>query len=347
MLAATYKQGQTFSVEDVPVAEIADNEMLLRVRAASICGTDVKIINNGHRKLRDGQKIVLGHEFVGDIARLGERVSGYEVGQRVGLAPNAGCGQCDACIRGESNYCPDYTAFGIDRDGGHADYVKVPAAFIAQGNVIPIPQDVSDLAASVLEPLSCVVNGIRVSRIRLGDTVVVYGVGPIGLMHVMLARLSGAGCVIAVDPVAARLEQAMELGADASINPENESVEERVKSLADGQGADAVITACPSRKAQEQAVSILAPAGRLCLFGGLPKGTDGICLDSNAVHYRNLLVTGSTGGSVEDYRIGLRLVSAKRLDLSRIVSDVFNMDEMAKAYEVAMNGPKGKVALVA
>ena len=177
MLAATYQQGGTFAVREVPVPEIGRDGLLLRMRAASICGTDLKIIRNGHRKMADGQCVVLGHEFIGTIERVGMDVTGYDAGQRVGLVPNAGCGHCNACIRGQANYCPHYTAFGIDRNGAHAPFVEVPGRFVAQGNVIPLPEGVSDREASLLEPFSCVVNGIRVSRIELGDTVAIFAPG--------------------------------------------------------------------------------------------------------------------------------------------------------------------------
>ncbi|MDD3470497.1 MAG: alcohol dehydrogenase catalytic domain-containing protein, partial [Thermoguttaceae bacterium] len=163
MLAATYRQDAVSAASTsglkigmISIPKCGDDEILLRVRAASICGTDVKIIRNGHRKLSPGQRIVLGHEFIGDIVSIGSHVHGYQLGQRVGVVPNAGCGRCPACMRGQANYCPTYTAFGIDRDGGHASYVVVPASFIVQGNVMTIPETVSDVEASLLEPFSCV-----------------------------------------------------------------------------------------------------------------------------------------------------------------------------------------------
>ena len=266
MLAATYQQGGTFAVREVPVPEIGRDGLLLRVRAASICGTDLKIIRNGHRKMADGQCVVLGHEFIGTIERVGMDVTGYDAGQRVGLVPNAGCGHCDACIRGQANYCPHYTAFGIDRDGAHAPFVEVPGRFVAQGNVIPLPEGVSDREASLLEPFSCVVNGIRVSRIELGDTVAIFGAGPIGLMHLMLARNMGAARLIVIDPLDDRLRRALELGADVAINPVQEDVKERIRHETDGRGVDVVITACPVPEVQSQAVGLLAPYGRVCLF---------------------------------------------------------------------------------
>lgn len=347
MLAATYTQGGTFAVVDLPTPEVGNDEVLLRVCAASICGTDVKIIRNGHRKLAEGQRIVLGHEFAGVIEEVGPRVEGYRVGERVGLAPNAGCGLCDACIRGQSNYCPEYTAFGIDRDGGHAPYVRIPGRFLAQGNVIPLPDSVSDKEASLLEPFSCVVNGVRVSGIEIGDTVAIYGAGPMGLMHTMLCRIAGAAMLVVIDPIEERLEQAKALGCDLALSPAREDVRDRLMHETAGRGMDVVITACPIAEVQTGAVRLLAPFGRLCLFGGLPKSTGPVAIDTNAIHYGRLRVTGSTGGSVEDYRIAMRLVAGKRVDLNRVVSHVFALAELETAYRTALAGPPGKVVLVA
>lgn len=347
MLAATYIQGGDFAIQEVPVPQIESDEILLRVRAASICGTDVKIVRSGHRKLADGQRIVLGHEFLGIIEQVGSRVEEYHVGQRVGVAPNAGCGRCDACIRGMSNYCPEYTAFGIDRDGGQAPFVKIPGRFVSQGNVIPLPECVSDHEAALLEPFSCVVNGVRVSQIKLGDTVLIYGAGPIGLMHVMLSRIAGAGKIVVVDPLAHRLEKSRDLGCDVTLNPQEHDVPDRLRCETDGRGADVAITACPVPEVQAEAVRLLAPFGRLCLFGGLPKTAGPVALDTNAIHYGNFRVTGSTGGSVEDYRIALKLVAGKRIDLRRVISNVFCFDELSQAYKTALAGAEGKIVLTA
>lgn len=347
MLAATYRQGGSWAIEELPPPESGSDGLLLRVGAAAICGTDVKIVRSGHRKLRAGQRIVLGHEFVGVIERVGPRVEGYRVGQRVGVAPNAGCGHCDACVRGQSNYCPDYTAFGIDRDGAHAAYVEIPGRFVAQGNVIPLPDSVSDREAALLEPFSCVVNGVRAVRLGLGDTVVIFGAGPMGLLHALLCRTAGAGKIVMVDPLDERLAQAQELGCDLVLDPARADIADGVRQATDGRGADVVITACPVAAVQTQAVQLLAPFGRLCLFGGLPKGTGPVPLDTNAIHYGNFVVTGSTGGSVEDYRIALRLVAGKRIDLTRVISHTFPLGELRAAYDTALAGPPGKVVLVA
>jgi L-iditol 2-dehydrogenase len=281
---------------------------------------------------------------VGEIEKTGEKVTSFHKGQRFGLIPNAGCGTCDNCISGKSNYCAQYTAFGIDRDGGHAPFVKITSQFI--GNMVPLPDTISDLEGSLLEPLSCVINGIRVSKIELGDTVVVFGTGPIGRMHIMLSKISGAAKVIAVDIAAKSLEKAVALGADVAIDSSRESVPARIMQETGNRGANVVITACPVAAVQEQAVGLLAPFGRLCLFGGLAAGSKGIQFDSNAVHYKNLVVTGCTGGSPEDYRIGIRLVENKKIDLNKIISDTFGMNELEAAYKKAQSNPEGKVTII-
>ena len=347
MLAATFTQGGAFTVADIPQPRIADDEILLRVSSTSICATDLKIIRNGHHMLAEGRRIVLGHEFIGVIEQLGSKVQAHQVGQRVGIAPNAGCGQCDACIRGRSNYCPQYTAFGINRDGAHAAYVAVPRRFIAQGNVVALPEEVSDKEASLLEPFSCVVGGVRVSRIELGDTVVIFGAGPMGLMHLMLCRISGAAKVVVVDPIDERLRQATDLGCDLALNPLKENVPERIMHATAGRGIEVIITACPVAEVQSEAIGLLAPFGRLCLFGGLPKGSDPTPIDTNAIHYGNLVATGSTGGSVADYRIAMKLVAARRVDLARVISDVFTLDQLEAAYRCASAASTGKVVLIA
>jgi L-iditol 2-dehydrogenase len=346
MLAATYRQGGELSVEEVPVPVIRRDEILLRVRAASICGTDVKIVRFGHRKLADGQRIVLGHEFVGVIEQLGSDVLGYRLGQRVGVAPNAGCGNCDACIRGTTNYCPQYTALGIDRDGGQAPLVRIPGCFVRQGNVLPLPDEVSDVQAALLEPFSCVVNAVRASQIELGDTVVIFGAGPMGLMHGMLCRIAGAARIIVVDPLEHRRQKARQVGCDDALDPGVGDLDARLRAETGGRGVDVVITACPVPEVQTQAVRLLAPLGRLCLFGGLPKGAGPVPMDTNAVHYGNLVVTGTTGGSVRDYRVAMRLVAGRRVDLGQVVSDVFPLSQLRAAYDLALSGAEGKVILI-
>lgn len=347
MIAAKYTQGVGLAVGEAPVPAIGEDELLVRVEATSICGTDVKIVRWGHRKLRPGETIILGHEFVGTIEQAGACGLNYAVGTRVGVAPNIGCGRCEMCGRGLMNMCPDYSAFGIDRDGSHTEFIRIPTAAIVQGNVIPLSPEMSPVEAALAEPLSCVVNGIRVSRVQAGDVVLIYGAGPMGLLNLMVALVSGAARVLVVDLNQGRLEKARSLGASEVFNSSQGLVSDWVRDQTRGRGVDVAITAVPVRQVQQEALELLAPFGRLCLFAGLPNGESAVELNTNAIHYRNLIVTGMTGGSPQDYRAALRLIEARRVDVRQVVSHVLPLREIGRAYEVALSGQGMKVLLAA
>jgi threonine dehydrogenase-like Zn-dependent dehydrogenase len=346
MIAATYTQGRGFKVADVPVPAIGDGDVLLRVEAAGICGTDLKMLRHGHRKLSDGQTIVLGHEFVGTIEKAGAAVKGLQPGQRVGVAPNIGCGQCEMCVRGLANMCPSYSAFGIDRDGAQAEFVQIPAHCIAQGSVIPITGDVSVEQACLAEPLSCAISGVRAAQVTLGDVVLVYGAGPMGLLNAMVAAASGAARVVVVDRNDDRLEWAKQCGATDVLNSAKQPVVEWVNAETNGRGVDAVIVAVPMAELQTEAIGLLAPYGRLCLFAGLPRGSNAVPLDTNAIHYKQLVVSGMTGGSPADYRDAMKMIEARRIDVGKVVSDTFPMRQMQQAYDRAVSGQGMKVVIV-
>jgi len=273
-------------------------------------------------------------------------VQGYTIGQRVGVTPNVGCGRCPSCADGRSNYCPDYSAIGINMDGSHAAHMLLAAPYVRQGNLIPLPDAVSDRAGAILEPLSCVIGGVQAVAPGVGDVVVIYGAGPMGLLHVILFSSAGAAHVIVVDVIPERLEHATNLGADVTVNAMTDSVRDALTPLTEGRGADVIVVACPAREAQEEAVGLLAPGGRLSLFGGLPTGSDPIRFDSNAVHYRNLTVTGTTGGTVSNFRTAVRLAASGKMPLEAVISDTFPFAELDAAYHKAMEGAQGKVVIV-
>ena len=193
MIAGRYTQGGQLQIVDVPMPRIGDDELLLRVEASAICGSDVKIIRHGHHKLHAGQTLILGHEFVGTIEESTARISGFPLGTRVGVVPNIGCGSCEMCRRELGNMCPEYEAFGITFDGGHAQFVRIPASAVRQGNVVPVPETIPAVDASLIEPLSCAVNSMRVAQVSAGDAVLIYGAGPMGLLNAMVASAAGAG----------------------------------------------------------------------------------------------------------------------------------------------------------
>lgn len=343
MLAAVYHGANDLRVEEVPVPAISADELLLKVVNTSICGTDLRILHGGHRKYPDGTVRIPGHEVVGDIAALGANVKGLSVGQRVFVAPNMGCGHCRQCVSGNNNLCANYDAIGITIDGSFAEYVRIPAAAILQGNIMPVDANVDPVAMALTEPFACVLRGQNAINVRVGDVVVVIGAGPIGVMHILLARLRGASQVIVSEFNPARLEQARSFGADIAVAPDQ--LEQVIAQATHGEGADAVIVAAPAHAAQESAVKIAGIGGRINYFGGLPKDRPTITLDSNVVHYKELIVTGTTACSTQDCRQAAAIVASGRIDLARLASVQFPLAQANAAFAAAEEGKALKVVL--
>jgi threonine dehydrogenase-like Zn-dependent dehydrogenase len=346
MQAATHASDTGFDIREVPVPRVGPGELLVRVRSAAICGTDLKIMRHGSRRAAPGQRLVLGHEFAGTVEESGAGVTGYPSGLCVGVAPNFGCGRCDACIRGLANMCAGYSAFGIDRDGAHAPYVCVPAAAVAQGNVVALPPRAVWAEVALAEPLSCVFNAQRGARLAPGERVLIYGAGPMGLLHVLLAVASGASAVVVVDPDPRRRAAATALGATAAVEG-GMTGDACVRDVLGEHGADVVFLAVSVPAPVPEALKLLAPFGRLCLFAGLIKGQSEVALDANLIHYRNLVVTGSSGGSNADYRAALDLIVARRVDVRPVISHTFALTQLREAYDMALSGQGLKIVLTA
>jgi L-iditol 2-dehydrogenase len=345
MWAAVYHGPDDLRVEDVPVPDISPGEILLKVDSASICGTDLRIFHGGHRMFPPGTVRIPGHEVVGTIAAVGAQVTDFSAGQRVFVAPNMGCGHCRQCISGNNNRCANYQAVGVTLDGGFAEYMRVPAAAVQQGNVMPVSGQVDPAVAALIEPFACVLRGQDVVDIHPGDVVLVMGAGPIGIMHTRLARLRGAGRVLVSDPNAERAGQAFYLGADRSVVPSQEDLPAILAEETGGQGADVIIVAAPSQAAQESALQLAAIGGRINFFGGLPKTQSTIQFDSNLVHYKELLVTATTACSTSDCRRAAQIVSTGRVDLSVLISKRFPLSEAVNAFAAAEDRSYLKVVL--
>jgi len=346
MLAAVYHGPNDLRVENVPVPVIAPDEVLLRVLRANICGTDLRILHGGHRKYPAGVTRIPGHEVVGEVAAAGERVTGYLPGQRLFVAPNMGQGDSRETISGNNNLDPNYEAIGITLDGAFAEYLRVPAAAVRQGNLMPVRREVDPAVAALIEPLACVWRGQNKVGVSAGDVVLVMGAGPIGVMHVMLARLRGATRVIVSEPAGGRREQALRLGADRVVDPTSEDLAAVIREESDGRGADVIITAAPVKALQEQAVDLAAMGGRINFFGGLAKDDAVIRLDSNAVHYKELVVTGTTACSTYDCLRAAEIVNSGRLDLSPLITASFPLAEANAAFAAAGDGRNLRVTLV-
>ena len=345
MKAAYYYGIGDIRVEEVDVPEINEEEMLIKVKATAVCGTDLRIFKFGHFKIPQGSKRVLGHEVAGEIVQVGGKVKGYEVGMRVAVPPNVGCGTCPMCLQGYNQMCPDYEAFGISLDGGFQEYMKVPAFAIKSGNVFPIPDEISYEEAAITEPLSCCYNSYKSLNTVPGDTVLIIGAGPIGALHMMINKLAGATKIIVADISNVRLEEMKSLGADVVINSAEKNLVEEMKKETKGFGPNVIITACSVPDLQKQALEIAGVHCRINFFGGLPKGKEEVTLNTNLIHYKELIVLGTTGSSISDYYKSLQIVASKRIDAKALVSARFSIEDTVKAFEYAASG-QGMKALV-
>ncbi|MCA1186021.1 MULTISPECIES: alcohol dehydrogenase catalytic domain-containing protein [Saccharopolyspora] len=331
-------------IEQAPEPEPGPGELKLRVRNCSTCGTDLKIMRHGHHHIDPPR--VIGHEIAGEVVGIGDGASGFAEGDRVQVIAAIPCGECGYCERGRQTVCPNQRSMGYHFDGGFAEFLTVPEQVLRVDGVNLLPGGVDFAAASVAEPLACVLNGQELARVGPGDVVVVVGSGPIGCLHTRLARARGAAAVYLVELNAARLEQAAELvGPDAAILASATDPVAEVLRRTGGVGADVVITAAASGEAQEQALRMAARGGRISFFGGLPKDSPIIDCDSNAVHYRELTIVGANGSTPEHNRRALRLIASGDVPVHDLITHRLPLDGVLEAIRTVSTGDAIKVTI--
>ena len=345
MKAAYYYGIGDIRVEECEKPNISSKEMLIKVHASAICGTDLRIYKFGHFKISEGQKRVLGHEVAGEIVEIGSEVKGYNIGMRVAIPPNVGCGHCPLCIQGFNQLCSDYEAFGISYDGGFQEYMRIPQEAVDRGNVIQIPDELSYEEAAMVEPFSCTYNSYHALKTVPGETVVIIGAGPIGACHVMINKLAGAAKIIVADVSDIRLSEIKKFGVDITVNSATEDLKSIVAKETNGLGANVVITACSVPEVQEQALEIAAVHGRINFFGGMPKGCEIVPLNTNLIHYKELNALATTGSSISDYYEAMKIAASKKIPLKELQTAVFSIDDANEAFEYALSG-KGMKALI-
>lgn len=334
MLAARLYGAGDIRVEEIPVPEIADDEILIKVESAGICGTDLRMIDNGLPGDQAGGPRTLGHEFAGVVSGTGKKVQGYAPGMRVAAAPNLGCGICDQCVRGDAHLCPDYQALGVQLDGGFAEYVRIPGQAVRSGNVAVLPDSVTFGQATLIEPLSCVYSGLLQCPVRLGDDVLIIGAGPIGVLYAMLAKRAGAGRVFVCNRSEDRLTRVKQLDS-SFITLAADGLEEAVARLTDGRGVDMCVTANPSPEAQRIAVELTGVNGRINWFGGLPKTTGPVPVDTNRIHYKQISVTGTTKANNFHFRQAMRFIAGGMIQAEPLLSRSFGLPEGKEAFAYA------------
>ncbi|MFF0518155.1 zinc-dependent dehydrogenase [Actinomadura nitritigenes] len=342
MKVARFHAPGDIRVEDAAEPVPGPGDVAIRVRNCSTCGTDVKISRFGHHHIRPPR--VMGHEIAGEVVATGADVTGWAPGDRVQVIAAIPCGRCEECRRGHLTVCPNQESMGYHYDGGFAEYTVVPAKVLAVGGLNRIPDGVGFAEASVAEPLACVLNGQELARVGDGDDVVVIGAGPIGCLHVRLARSRGAARVFLADINAERLEMSAErVRPDAALT--GTDLVDQVLKLTDGRGADVVVTAAASGAAQEQALGMAARQGRISFFGGLPKDDPVIACDSNLVHYRELTIVGANGSSPAHNARALRLIASGAVPVADLITHRLPLASVLDGIETVARGAAIKVTI--
>jgi len=303
--------------------------MLVEVRACSICATDVKMARAGQRDLRYPR--ILGHEVAGVVVECG--TDDFNPGDRVQIAPGIACGRCPACRRGADNRCEQIGILGFTHDGGMARFMAVPAEVLRLDGISRLPGNLSFEEASLAEPLACCINAQARTRVSVGDSVLIWGAGPVGCLHAMLARSKGASHVLLVEQSPTRMALAERAGADAVIEADMGDVRSAVSDMTAGRGVDVVIFAC--RERVEPWLELLASGGRICMFSGLPADETTFSLDANLVHYRELELVGAYGCTSAQNRESIEFMAGGAIDVSWLITKRVSLDDLEAGLQHA------------
>jgi L-iditol 2-dehydrogenase len=327
----------SFGVEDVPVPEAPTGGFLLKVVACGLCGSDLRTLRSGHRKVTFPW--IIGHEICGALVEVGPGYQGpWQVGDLLAVGPMAYCGVCDFCQDGQYELCEGYREIAQEWPGGLAEYITIPEPSVTLGNVRPVPKELDPAFAAISEPIASCVNAQERGQVGLGDTVVILGAGPIGCTHVSLARARGASRVFISDIVAERLHMAEAFGPDATIDATRCDAVAEVMRLTGGKGADVVVTATPAPVASVQGVEMARKNGRVLIFGGLPKQESKPGVDMNTVHYNALHVIGTTIFAPRHQRIALDLMASGRIPVDKLVTHRFPLSAFTEGATLALQG---------
>jgi L-iditol 2-dehydrogenase len=291
MKAAVLQAPHKLVLENLPDIKCPVKGLLIKVKACSICVTDVKMLNYGHKSLIYPR--ILGHEVVGVVEETDN--NSFKVGDRVQIAPGLSCGECIFCQRDADNQCQHIKILGFSYNGGFAEYIAISPKGVKSVN--RIPENISFEEASLAEPLACCINGQNRVDVKHGDAVLIFGAGPLGCLHAMLARLRGASCIIIAEQLMSRIKIARQTRADVFINTSKENVKKKIEKITEGRGVDVILLACLDVPVY-QLFDILAPGGRICMFSGFSPDKEQVPLNLNDIHYHEFHIAGAYGCTI-------------------------------------------------
>lgn len=340
MKAVEYHSNTDIRVVELPIPAIGPGELLVHMRACGLCASDVM-----EWYMRPRAPLYPGHEPVGIVATVGEGVTQFAVGQRVFIHHHVPCMVCHYCRRGSFSQCPTFRATRL-YPGGLAEYVRVPALNV-QLDVLPLPADLSDEAATLIEPLGCCVRGIDRAGIQPGDSVLILGAGSNGLMLAQLAWLRGAIRVIIVDPIAYRRRRALEIGLDHALDPQAGPLIEQVYAINDGLKPDIVLVTPSSISAMQQGLELVGPGGTVLLFApSSPQAT--LPVLPNTLFFQEISLRASYSAGPHDTRQALELLRTGRIQAEKLITHRFPLQDAAQAFDlVAIPGDALKVVITA
>lgn len=342
MRAALIYGIDNMEIGTVDIPEIKPNQVLIRIKACGVCPGDTRFYGGFQGTTPPPHlgelPVTSGHEWAGIIAQVGEEVKDWKIGDRVVGSGRKPCGMCYYCQHGLFNCCRSPENKLIGR--GFSEY-----GIGVDGRLFRIPDNISFEEASFGEPLSCCIHGSKLANIQIGDDVVVIGVGPIGLMHVQLAKAAGAR-VIAVDRIASRLKVAADLGASITINPDQEDTIKKVKELTDGRGADAVILSVGAKPVAELGIKTVRIGGTVVFFATTyPDSEKYLSLDMNDLHVRQINLVGGRNYAPDDFRIALKYIYDGTVKVKPLISHYLPLEEVKRGFDISLGREGLKVMI--
>ena len=327
MKAARYYSIDDIRIQEIPKPHVGPDEILVEMKACGVCGSDLM-----EWYLRSRAPLVLGHEPAGVIVEAGKKVEGFKVSDRVFAHHHVADLKCYYCKHGDYTLCSQFAQTHLE-PGGFAEFFKVPAPNL-QLDTLKLPDSLSFEEATLIEPVGCCIRAQNKVGVQKGDSVAVIGAGPSGIIHAVLAKIAGAGLVLVTDLVDYRLRMAERLGADATVNGQNENSVERVKQATDSRGADIVIVTAPNAKAVEDSIQMVRKGGRILLFA--PTQPDQYArLSPHRLFFSEITVVPSYSVSHIETRKALELISSGRFKAKELITNRFPLSQTQEAFQTA------------
>jgi len=345
MKAAVIKKPGVIHVEEVPTPKPAAGEVLLKIEACALCGTDQRVLK-GEKNV---DVAIVGHEITGTVAEVGPGVKGVKTGDRYAVQTVIGCGECPMCKIAQQNLCEKgFKAIGYQYNGGFAEFMTMPKVAVDQGCLIPIRKDMSAEVGTLIEPLSCCVNGMRHIPMEKANHVLVFGGGIIGVLNSLVAKARGAKKVTIMDVSQERLDLHKKLGLpfDNFVNTAKIDPIQWVKDNTNGRGVDAVVVAASVKQLASLGLKLLARSGHLSVFAGMPKSDPIEPLDLNLIHYLEIHVHGANSSVRRDYVEAAKFLESGRIDGNRLVTHTYRLDEFNQAVATQSNPASGALKVI-